>query len=414
MQKIWYRGGGIAAGLAAGGSGGMVTAAGGVGLPGAVGGAATPARTRSGVAEAGKEPFHGVVAAAAAADERPLLGGRSGDDSDEEGPAASPAAASGPEEDGEAAAARRDGLTRELDARGIRPEYDPKGELDSAGAVGGGAQALVCESLRGAALPALRAFIHDPVPRSDGMLRCHITRNRTGINNKLYPKYTLELDGGVFLMSAQKQKNNMTANYAITMSKAQIEKDADTYVGKMRSDMMGLEWVAYSPGLNPAKADPQQMTQQTLERCARQELLAVQYGSTGWVAKSKGPRKMNMVIPRVRAGGERLVCRTLRPQAEGLLALQRNDATTQIDSYQNKAPKWDDRVNAYVLNFKGRVTEASVKNFQLVNGEDPDTIYLQFGRTGKEVFNIDFRYPFSPFQAFALCLSSLDHKLGCD
>jgi len=34
---------------------------------------------------------------------------------------------------------------------------------------------------------------------------------------------------------------------------------------------------------------------------------------------------------------------------------------------RNKPPKWNDTLNAYCLNFGGRVTQASVKNFQLVS-----------------------------------------------
>lgn len=41
------------------------------------------------------------------------------------------------------------------------------------------------------------------------------------------------------------------------------------------------------------------------------------------------------------------------------------------------------QLNAYCLNFKGRVTEASVKNFQLVTEDDPDKVALQFGKVRK-------------------------------
>merc|ERR1712226_1088884 len=110
-----------------------------------------------------------------------------------------------------------------------------------------------------------------------------------------------------------------------------------------------------------------------------------------------------------------LECRTLHPEAEGLIALQKNGAADSrvIETLQNKQPKWNDSIGAYVLNFNKRVTQASVKNFQLTNGEDSDTVFFQFGRVGKDVFNVDFQYPLSPFQAFAICLSSFDYKLCC-
>lgn len=36
----------------------------------------------------------------------------------------------------------------------------------------------------------------------------------------------------------------------------------------------------------------------------------------------------------------------------------------------NKTPVWNDDTQSYVLNFHGRVTQASVKNFQLVHEDD--------------------------------------------
>lgn len=49
---------------------------------------------------------------------------------------------------------------------------------------------------------------------------------------------------------------------------------------------------------------------------------------------------------------------------------------------RNKPPKWNEQLSAYCLNFKGRVTQASVKNFQLVSEADPEPVLLQFGKVG--------------------------------
>ena len=38
------------------------------------------------------------------------------------------------------------------------------------------------------------------------------------------------------------------------------------------------------------------------------------------------------------------------------------------------------QLGAYCLNFNGRVTHASVKNFQLVTQSDPEYVILQFGK----------------------------------
>ena len=60
------------------------------------------------------------------------------------------------------------------------------------------------------------------------------------------------------------------------------------------------------------------------------------------------------------------------------------------------------------------MTQASVKNFQLVSADDHDTVLLQFGRCGKDTFTMDFSWPLCALQAFAICLSSFDRKLACE
>lgn len=102
---------------------------------------------------------------------------------------------------------------------------------------------------------------------------------------------------------------------------------------------------------------------------------------------------------------------------------------------RNKPPRWHEQLQCWCLNFRGRVTVASVKNFQLIaatqppaatagataaaqpaqsSSSDHDKIILQFGKVGKDMFTMDYRYPLSAFQAFAICLSSFDTKLACE
>jgi tubby-related protein 1 len=78
----------------------------------------------------------------------------------------------------------------------------------------------------------------------------------------------------------------------------------------------------------------------------------------------------------------------------------------------NKPPDWDDNLQAYVLNFKGRVTKASVKNFLMMDEATGKTRML-FGRLAKNVFSLDIEHPFSVLQAMCVVLSSFDRKLAC-
>lgn len=105
---------------------------------------------------------------------------------------------------------------------------------------------------------------------------------------------------------------------------------------------------------------------------------------------------------------------------------EEGDSKTKPLVLKNKAPRWHEQLQCWCLNFRGRVTVASVKNFQLISSTQPaatssnpgpsdhDKILLQFGKVGKDMFTMDYRYPLSAFQAFAICLSSFDTKLACE
>lgn len=100
----------------------------------------------------------------------------------------------------------------------------------------------------------------------------------------------------------------------------------------------------------------------------------------------------------------------------GPLSAQKDDLLI----LKNKAPGWHEQLQCWCLNFNGRVTVASVKNFQLVASmgdgaaQEHENVILQFGKVGKDVFTMDYQYPISAFQAFAICLSSFDTKIACE
>jgi Tub family len=80
---------------------------------------------------------------------------------------------------------------------------------------------------------------------------------------------------------------------------------------------------------------------------------------------------------------------------------------------QNRPPWWNMELGSFVLNFGGRVSVASVKNFQLCERTDQDRIMLQFGRIqGRHSFTMDFQHPLTAVQAFSIAISSLQSKIS--
>ena len=65
----------------------------------------------------------------------------------------------------------------------------------------------------------------------------------------------------------------------------------------------------------------------------------------------------------------------------------------------------------HALDFQGRALCASVKNFQLESREEPGVVRFLFGKHAKNEYCVDYSYPMSPLQAFAVALSALGYKL---
>jgi len=74
----------------------------------------------------------------------------------------------------------------------------------------------------------------------------------------------------------------------------------------------------------------------------------------------------------------------------------------------NVVPFWNEQSQVYQLDFNGRVTQESAKNFQI---EYQTHQVLQFGRIENGSYTLDFREPFTAIQAFAIALASITQRL---
>ncbi|XP_033909156.2 tubby protein-like isoform X3 [Acipenser ruthenus] len=248
-------------------------------------------------------------------------------------------------------------------------------------------------------------------PATQGVtIKCRITRDKKGMDRGMYPTYYLHLereDGKkVFLLAGRKRKKSKTSNYLISIDPTDLSRGGESFIGKLRSNLMGTKFTVYDNGVNPQK------TTSSLETSKlRQELAAICYETN--VLGFKGPRKMSVIIPGMNTDHERVSIRP-RNEHESLLARWQNKSTESIIELHNKTPVWNDDTQSYVLNFHGRVTQASVKNFQIIHDNDPDYIVMQFGRVAEDIFTMDYNYPMCAIQAFAIALSSFDSKLACE
>ncbi|XP_052190483.1 tubby-like F-box protein 8 [Diospyros lotus] len=313
--------------------------------------------------------------------------------------------------------------------------------------------------------------LKQPGPR-DGTIQCFIKRDKANVTYHLYLSLSpaLLVENGKFLLSAKRNRRTTCTEYVISMDADNISRSSSTYIGKLRSNFLGTKFIIYDTQLplNNAQLSPCGRTSRRFNSkkvspkvpTGSYNIAEVTYELN--VLGTRGPRKMHCVMHSIPAsalepggtvpGYSELLSRSLEDSFRSISFSKSIGSSNEFSSsrisdiigpheegddrkdrplvLRNKAPRWHEQLQCWCLNFRGRVTVASVKNFQLIAATQPvagapapppqpsqsdhDKIILQFGKVGKDMFTMDYRYPLSAFQAFAICLSSFDTKLACE
>ncbi|CAL9116101.1 unnamed protein product [Musa acuminata var. zebrina] len=311
----------------------------------------------------------------------------------------------------------------------------------------------------------------------EGTIQCYIKRDKSKLTYRLYlclsPSVLVET--GKFLLSAKRNRRTTCTEYIISMDAANISRSSYSYIGKLRSNFLGTKFVIYDtqPPYNGAALCPPGRTSHRFSKKVSPKVPSGSYSIAQVtyelnVLGTRGPRRMHCVMYSIPASSlepgrtvpgqpENLIPRSLEDSFRSMSfskssmmdrsmdfnsshfsditgGTQEGEEENEIKErplvLRNKPPRWHEQLQCWCLNFRGRVTVASVKNFQLISAVQPaagaptpseppapsehDKIILQFGKVAKDMFTMDYRYPLSAFQAFAICLSSFDTKLACE
>jgi hypothetical protein len=232
------------------------------------------------------------------------------------------------------------------------------------------------------------------------MVQCTIVRDRNSMHGKLYPTYELILEEPKkSLIIARKMSMNRTSNYHLfDMTRGQaghtLSKKSGNYLGKLRSK--NATRLGYT--LLSSKSDREEVATILFEKVTL--LDQIQDGNQ--------PRRVKILLPRVDSSSLPVSVSAATYGAESLMDVLQaiDDHKRQIPAdlllLQTKDPVFEN--GNYRLNFHGRVSLPSVKNFQIVSHDDIHDVKCQFGKVDKDVFHLDFKAPFTAFEAFAVAL----------
>ncbi|KAJ1393373.1 Tubby-like, C-terminal [Sesbania bispinosa] len=296
--------------------------------------------------------------------------------------------------------------------------------------------------------------LKQPGPR-DSPIQCFIRRNRETSTYILYfGLVPSENESNKLLLAAKRIRRATGTNFIISLAANDFSRASNKYVGKLRQVLVFTIHDSQPP--RDATIQPNCPSSRRFNsKQVSPRVPACNYlvGTVSYelnVLCTRGPRKMHCImnsipVSAIQEGGNAPTS-TSSPQIfdepfSPSPALKGKGPTTDLNSasppelpvlsqgsveplvLKNKAPRWHEQLQCWCLNFKGRVTVASVKNFQLVAAVDPshnvsaaeqEMVILQFGKIGKDIFTMDYCYPLSAFQAFAICLSSFDTKPACE
>ncbi|KAG4189627.1 hypothetical protein ERO13_A08G234300v2 [Gossypium hirsutum] len=256
--------------------------------------------------------------------------------------------------------------------------------------------------------------------------QCIITRNKKNSTFYLYlalsPSFT---DKGKFLLAARRYRQGAHIEYIISLDADDLSQGSNAYVGKLSSDFLGTNFTIFDsqPPHSGAKPGSSRASRRFASKQISPQVPAGNFkvGQLSYkfnLLKSRGPRRM---VCSIKCPLPEENTAEYKHLDDGKMKMPAN-TTSSHTVLKNKAPRWHEHLQCWCLNFHGRVTVASVKNFQLSATVDPnsggevdnETVVLQFRKVGDDTFTMDYRQPLSAFLAFAICLTSFGTKLACE
>jgi hypothetical protein len=310
-----------------------------------------------------------------------------------------------------------------------------------------------------------------PVPGERQLTRAHRTQYEMFLqapHSRLYPNNPVNKgqgpDPGDSLLMSARRATSLKGRSVISISLDREGRDfspkSPNLLGRVLSNLSGLDYTVTAPyrfdGLTPFSG-------------SRYVELGSLHFAQNRIGSYAGPRRLKVCLPQVREDASTLTPwppsatapRLSRPEgpaaaavvARGDGALEEDDDSVNVqystaahDPHSRKdtlrhvlrqgpvsgaekrfifarnvQPYFVEELQAYSLDFSGRVTLPSNKNFILACDSDPNSKCLVFGKVsvagvlGAEytAYTLDFEWPLSPLQAFGIALSSCDRKLGC-
>ncbi|PWA62037.1 tubby like protein 8 [Artemisia annua] len=254
-----------------------------------------------------------------------------------------------------------------------------------------------------------RSLLCRPLPVDIGRCSCVIVKEKSvdGLKGaSLYTLYTSEGQGrqNRKLAVAYHRRHNGRSEFIIAQNTKGILCGADdSYVGSVTANLMGSKYHIWDQG-------------RRLNTMTKQSKLLALVSFAPTIATWTGSyRSMKAWLPKHQS---MQLKNTTQAQHINGLPKDWEERMDKVHQLFSKVPHYNNISRQYELDFRNRgkaglKIQSSVKNFQLTMEKNGRQTILQLGRVGKSMYVMDYRYPLTGYQAFSICLASIDSKLCC-
>ncbi|KAK4735752.1 hypothetical protein R3W88_010013 [Solanum pinnatisectum] len=251
-----------------------------------------------------------------------------------------------------------------------------------------------------------RSLLYRPLPIDIGRCTCVIVKEASPESwdgGSFYSLYTNEGQGrqNRKLAIAHHRRRNGKSEFVVAQNTKGIwGKSDDSLIGHVTANLLGSKYQIWGQGR------PNSTTKQS------KLLGAVIFMPT--IATWTGSyRRIKACIPKHQS-------MQLKCTAQHINGLPGDweEHMDKVNQLFTKIPHYNKVSRQYELDFRDRGRaglriQSSVKNFQLTMEKNGRQTILQLGRVGKAKYVMDYRYPLTGYQAFCICLASIDSKLCC-
>ncbi|XP_074561776.1 tubby-like protein 4 [Curcuma longa] len=255
-----------------------------------------------------------------------------------------------------------------------------------------------------------RSLLYRPLPLDVGRCTCVIAKEKPQGSKglALYTLYTNEGHGRQDrkLAVAWHRRRNGRSEFVVAQNPKGIFYNSDeSFLGSITANLMGSKYQIWDQGnrIDSTKKQSKRLLGIVVYIPTITTITGNYRSLRAWIPKSQSMQLKSSNSTQI--------------QHINGLPKDWEEKQSKVNQLISRVPFYNTFTRRHELDFRERAgktghrIQTSVKNFQLTMEDKGRQTILQLGKIGTSKYVMDYRYPLTGYQAFCICLTSIDSKL---